>query len=59
MPTKIAVRWLDPFHSFKRSAGVDGVLVSVESLTSLKLAYPNYFFLDTGVFIRAVEQAIA
>lgn len=38
-------------------SGIDAVLVSVESLASLKRAYPNYF-LDTGVFIKAVEQAI-
>ena len=37
---------------------VDAVLVSVESLASLKRAYPNYF-LDTGLFIKAVEEAIA
>ncbi len=40
------------------NVGVDAVLVSVESIASLKRAYPNYF-LDTGVFIKAVEQAIA
>jgi len=37
--------------------GVDAVLVSVESIASLKRAYPNYF-LDTGDFIKAVEHAI-
>ncbi len=40
------------------SSGTDAVLVSVESLASLKRAYPNYF-LDTGMFIKAVEQAVA
>jgi len=39
------------------SSGTDAVLVSVESLASLKRAYPNYF-LDTGLFIKAVEQAV-
>lgn len=39
-------------------SGVDAVLVSVESLSALKRAYPNYF-LDTGVFIKAVEQAVS
>jgi ppGpp synthetase/RelA/SpoT-type nucleotidyltranferase len=39
-------------------SGIDAVLVSVESLSALKRAYPNYF-LDTGLFIKAVEQAIA
>ncbi len=35
----------------------DSVLVSVESLAALRRAYPNYF-LDTSVFLRAVEKAI-
>jgi hypothetical protein len=48
--------YLDAERSGSRS-GVDVVLVSVESLASLKRAYPNYF-LDTGVFVQAVEQAI-
>jgi len=37
--------------------GADAVLVSVESLTSLRRAYPNYF-LDTKVFLQAVREAI-
>ncbi len=39
-------------------AGSDVVLVSVESLASLRRAYPNYF-LDTSVFIEAVKRAVA
>jgi hypothetical protein len=35
----------------------DAVLVSVESLASLRRAYPNYF-LDTTAFLAAVRQAI-
>ena len=37
--------------------GTDAVLVSVESMASLRRAYPNYF-LDTRRFIEAVHQAI-
>ncbi len=35
----------------------DAVLVSVESMTTLKRAYPNYF-LDTHAFTESVKQAI-
>ncbi len=38
--------------------GAEAVLVSVESVASLRRAYPNYF-LDTRVFIDAVRRAIA
>ena len=38
--------------------GADAVLVSVESLSLLRRAYPNYF-LDTGVFVNALKQALA
>ncbi|MDQ1591803.1 MAG: hypothetical protein QOG71_2430 [Pyrinomonadaceae bacterium] len=38
--------------------GTDAVLVSVESMDSLRRAYPNYF-LDTNVFIGVVKQAIS
>jgi hypothetical protein len=36
----------------------DAVLVSVDSMTSLRRAYPNYF-LDTNLFVEAVNQAIS
>lgn len=36
----------------------DAVLVSVESLSALRRAYPNYF-LDTSAFLESVEEAIA
>lgn len=38
--------------------GTDVVLVSVESLSALDKAYPNYF-LDTTVFLQTVGDAIA
>jgi hypothetical protein len=38
--------------------GKDAVLVSVESVTTLQRAYPNYF-LDTAPFLDSVEEAIA
>lgn len=38
--------------------GAEAVLVSVDSIEALKRAYPNYF-LDSGVFLKAVEEAIA
>lgn len=38
--------------------GSDAVLVSVESMASLRRAYPNYF-LDTARFVEAVNHAIA
>jgi len=43
---------LDPF------SGAQAVLVSVESLESLRAAYPSYY-LDTDDFIDAVKMAIA
>jgi hypothetical protein len=38
--------------------GKDAVLVTVESMTSLRRAYPNYL-LDTTVFVDAVRDAVA
>jgi hypothetical protein len=40
-----------------RGTGTDAVLVSVESMASLRRAYPNYF-LDTEKFLEAVNLAI-
>ena len=39
-----------------RGTGTDAVLVSVESMASLRRAYPNYF-LDTAKFVEAVKLA--
>jgi hypothetical protein len=38
--------------------GLDVVLVSVDSLSSLERAYPNYFA-DTRVFVELMSQALA
>jgi hypothetical protein len=37
---------------------LDAVLVSVDSMASLKRAFPNYFA-DTRVFLDAVKKALA
>lgn len=37
--------------------GTDAVLVSVESISALHKAYPNYFA-DTGVFVQLLDQAL-
>jgi len=49
--------YLEVERSIKDQAGADAVLVSVESLDSLRRAYPNYF-LDTGKFIEAVNRVL-
>ncbi len=41
-----------------RNSNSDAVLVSVDSMASLRRAYPNYF-LDTNRFVEAVNEAIA
>jgi len=52
----------DQYSALERSSAlqpnVDVVLVSVESLSTLRRAYPNYF-LDTNVFLDIVREAIA
>ena len=40
------------------SPNSDAVLVSVDSMNSLRQAYPNYF-LDTGVFLRVLSEILA
>jgi len=40
----------------QKDEAVQAVLVSVESLTALRKAYPNYY-LDTAFFLSAVKQA--
>ena len=42
----------------KAGSVTDAVLVSVDSMASLRRAYPNYF-MDTRVFIDALNKAIA
>jgi ppGpp synthetase/RelA/SpoT-type nucleotidyltranferase len=45
-------------RAIESDPGKDAVLVSVESLATLRRAYPNYF-LDTSVFLESVREAIA
>ena len=44
-------------RSLDESTAAEAVLVSVESITALKRAYPNYF-LDTRAFLEALEAAL-
>ena len=44
-------------NEVRMNQGTDAVLVSVDSLTSLQRAYPNYFA-DTDVFLQLVNQAL-
>ena len=44
-------------NEVRMNPGTDAVLVSVDSLTSLRRAYPNYFA-DTDVFLQLVNQAL-
>lgn len=44
-------------RSLEESTGAEAVLVSVESITALKRAYPNYF-LDTRAFLEALDTAL-
>ncbi len=41
----------------QQGVGGDAVLVSVDSLASLRRAYPNYY-LDTNMFVELVEKAL-
>lgn len=49
--------YLDVERTSQRK-GTDAVLVSVDSMDSLRRAYPNYF-LDTNAFISAVQVAVS
>jgi hypothetical protein len=55
---KASAEYLEVERSLADEAGSEAVLVSVESVEALRRAYPNYF-LDTKVFLAAVEEAIA
>ena len=54
---KATEAYLDAEKKIKDKSGQDAVLVSVDSLASLRRAYPNYF-LDTGVFVDLVDNII-
>ena len=49
---------LDVYKRQIQGSNSDAVLVSVDSMTSLRRAYPNYF-LDTNLFVEAVKAAIS
>jgi len=55
---KAESEYLDTERGLKREHGQQAVLVSAESVSSLKRAYPNYF-LDTGAFLDALASAMA
>jgi ppGpp synthetase/RelA/SpoT-type nucleotidyltranferase len=50
-------KYLEVEQTFEEPGSDEAVLVSVEHLDSLKRAFPNYF-LDTGIFLEAVNTAI-
>lgn len=52
-----AARYIEVEKEISDVDGSEAVLVSVDSLAALQRAYPNYF-LDTDVFLGALEQAI-
>jgi ppGpp synthetase/RelA/SpoT-type nucleotidyltranferase len=51
-------KYAEAERSAERDKGQDSVLVSVESVTNLSRAYPNYFA-DTRMFLQLMNQAIS
>jgi ppGpp synthetase/RelA/SpoT-type nucleotidyltranferase len=51
-------RYLEAEKALDREKGMQAVLVSAESVSSLRRAYPNYF-LDTSAFLDALAKAVA
>jgi len=49
--------YLEAEKSIQQRSGLDAVLVSVDSISSLEKAYPNYFA-DTRVFTELVNQSL-
>jgi hypothetical protein len=49
---------LEVEKKLKEVPNSDAVLVSVDSMETLRRAYPNYF-LDTGVFVDVMEEILA
>jgi hypothetical protein len=49
--------YLDAEKRIGSGMSSDAVLVSVESVASLRRAYPNYYF-DSDLFVSLVEQAL-
>ena len=52
-----AAAYLDVERRLDEGSGKDAVLVSAESMESLKRAYPNYF-LETSQFRREIQRAL-
>jgi beta-xylosidase len=50
-------KYLEVEKKIKLEPSSDAVLVSVDSMNSLRQAYPNYF-LDTGVFLRVMQEIL-
>jgi ppGpp synthetase/RelA/SpoT-type nucleotidyltranferase len=55
---KAESEYLETERNLNKDNGQQAVLVSAESISSLKRAYPNYF-LDTGAFLDALAIAVA
>jgi hypothetical protein len=54
---KATAKYLEVEKKIKGQLNTDAVLVSVDSMNSLRQAYPNYF-LDTGVFLNSLQSVI-
>jgi len=55
---KATAKYLEVERKIKDSSpNSDAVLVSVDSMNSLRQAYPNYF-LDTGVFLKVLQEIL-
>lgn len=54
---KASNEYLATERALASKPGADAVLVSVESLASLRRAYPNYF-LDTSVFLQVLAESL-
>jgi hypothetical protein len=55
---KATAKYLEVEKRLREVPNTDAVLVSVDSMDSLRRAYPNYF-LDTGVFVGVMEEILA
>jgi ppGpp synthetase/RelA/SpoT-type nucleotidyltranferase len=55
---KATAKYLEVEKKIKEVPSADAVLVSVDSMDSLRRAYPNYF-LDTGIFVSLLEEILA
>ncbi|MCK1498003.1 RelA/SpoT domain-containing protein [Bradyrhizobium sp. 188] len=55
---KATAKYLEVEKKIKGQSSSDAVLVSVDSMNSLRQAYPNYF-LDSGVFLSALQSILA